>query len=72
VVLRTAADQEAESAADVPGGVVARLEIAENVQLVGSALQADRPARLRAEGKRHALHFAMFAALKTKVTSSPG
>jgi hypothetical protein len=38
VFLRSAADEEAESAADVPSGAVARLEIAEDVQLVGSEL----------------------------------
>jgi hypothetical protein len=38
VFLRSAADEQAESAADVPGGAVARLEIAEDVQLVPSEL----------------------------------
>lgn len=38
VVLRSAADEGAESAADVAGGAIARLDIAEDVQLVASEL----------------------------------
>src|SRR5918996_4443122 len=67
VLLRSAADDESEPAADVPGGALARLEIAEDVQLVRSLLEIDRPARLRAEHERHPPDLAVFAAERPHV-----
>src|SRR5918996_5708184 len=62
VLLRSAADEKSEPAADVPAGALARLEIAEDVQLVRSLLKIDRPARLRAERERHPLDLPVLTA----------
>src|SRR5918996_1456894 len=67
VLLRSAADEEPEPAADVPAGALARLEIAEDVQLVGSSREVDPPACLRAERERHPLDLPVLAAERPHV-----